>query len=95
MNAHGRRRWMIPLLYTIALAHLAVGALLPWLADAPLLDEYYIASTYIVTWGTDVPGMQNVVDTMTAAQPDLAVSDVYILGWTEAMVTQAITVSTA
>ena len=38
---------------------------------APLLDQYFIASTYIVTWGTDVPGMQNVVDTMTAAQPDL------------------------
>lgn len=57
---------------------------------APLLDEYYIASTYIVTWGTDVPGMQGVVDAMTEAQPDLAVSDVYILGWTEAMVTQAI-----
>lgn len=57
---------------------------------APLLDEHYIASTYIVTWGTDVPGMANVVDSMTAAQPDLTVSDVYILGWTEAMVTQAI-----
>ena len=24
---------------------------------APLLDQYYIASTYIVTWGADVPGM--------------------------------------
>jgi ABC-type branched-subunit amino acid transport system substrate-binding protein len=57
---------------------------------APLLDEYFVASTYIVTWGTDVPGMQAVVDTMTAAQPDLVVSDVYVLGWTEAMVTQAI-----
>ncbi len=57
---------------------------------APLLDEYYIASTYIVTWGTDVPGMQEVVDKMTEAKPDLSVSDVYILGWTEAMVTQAI-----
>ena len=38
---------------------------------APLLDQYYIASTYIVTWGTDVPGMAEVVDTMTAARPDL------------------------
>lgn len=57
---------------------------------APLLDQYYIASTYIVTWGTDVPGMQEVVDTMTAAAPDLPVSDVYILGWTEGMVTQKI-----
>lgn len=57
---------------------------------APLLDQYYIASTYIVTWGTDVPGMAEVVEQMTAAQPDLAVSDVYILGWTEAMITQTI-----
>ena len=57
---------------------------------APLLDQYYIASTYIVTWGADVPGMQEVVDKMTAARPELVVSDVYILGWTEAMITQAI-----
>jgi ABC-type branched-subunit amino acid transport system substrate-binding protein len=57
---------------------------------APLLDEYYIASTYIVTWGADVPGMQEVVDAMTEGRPNLAVSDVYVLGWTEAMVTQAI-----
>jgi ABC-type branched-subunit amino acid transport system substrate-binding protein len=57
---------------------------------APLLDEYYIASTYIVTWGADVPGMQEVVDTMTEKQPDLPVSDVYVLGWTEAQITEAI-----
>ena len=38
---------------------------------APLLDEYYIASTYIVTWGTDVPGMQEVVDAMSAGRPEL------------------------
>ncbi len=57
---------------------------------APLLDEYYIASTYIATWGADVPGMAEVVEEMTAAQPDLAVSDVYILGWTEGQITRAI-----
>jgi ABC-type branched-subunit amino acid transport system substrate-binding protein len=57
---------------------------------APLLDQYYIASTYIATWGSDVPGMAEVVDVMTTNAPDLPVSDVYILGWTEAMVTQAI-----
>jgi ABC-type branched-subunit amino acid transport system substrate-binding protein len=57
---------------------------------APLLDQYYIASTYIVTWGTDVPGMAEVVDTMTAARPDLTVSDVFILGWTEGMITRAV-----
>ncbi len=59
-------------------------------ALAPLLDQYYIASTYIVTWGSDVPGMQEVVDAMTAARPDLPVSDVYILGWTEGEITKAI-----
>ena len=37
-----------------------------------------------------MPGMAEVVDAMTAAAPDLPVSDVYILGWTEAMVTQKI-----
>lgn len=57
---------------------------------APLLDEYYIASTYIATWGTDVPGMAEVVEEMTAAAPDLVVSDVYILGWTEGQITRAI-----
>jgi ABC-type branched-subunit amino acid transport system substrate-binding protein len=57
---------------------------------AEMLDQYYIASTYIVTWGTDVPGMQEVIDEMTTAQPDIPVSDVYILGWTEGMVTEAI-----
>jgi len=57
---------------------------------AALLDEYYIQSTYTVTWGTDVPGMQAVVDEMTARAPDLVVSDVYIVGWTEAMITQEV-----
>ena len=57
---------------------------------APLLDESFIASTYIAVWGADVPGMAEVVEKMTAAKPDLVVSDVYILGWTEAQITQAI-----
>jgi ABC-type branched-subunit amino acid transport system substrate-binding protein len=56
----------------------------------PLLDQYYTASTYIVTWGSDVPGMQEVVDAMTEARPDLPVSDVYIVGWTEGMITKAV-----
>ncbi len=57
---------------------------------APLLDQYYIASTYVTTWGSDFPGMTEVVDAMTAARPDLLPSDVYIIGWTEAMIAQAI-----
>ena len=55
-----------------------------------MLDQYYIYSTYSVIWGADVPGMAEVVEKMTAGRPELVVSDVYILGWTEAMVTQAI-----
>jgi ABC-type branched-subunit amino acid transport system substrate-binding protein len=58
------------------------------LADA--LDQYYTASTYVVTWGADVPGMQEMVDAMTAARPDLPVSDTYIVGWTEGMITKAV-----
>ena len=57
---------------------------------APLLDQYYIASTYIALWGADVPGMPEVVEEMTAARPELVASDVYILGWTEAQITHAI-----
>jgi ABC-type branched-subunit amino acid transport system substrate-binding protein len=57
---------------------------------APLLDEYFIASTYIVTWGTDVPGMQEVVDAMSAGRPELNTSDVFILGWTEGQITKTI-----
>ena len=57
---------------------------------APLMDQYYIASAYVSVWGSDVPGMAAVVEEMTAAQPDLPVSDVYILGWTEAQITHAI-----
>ncbi len=50
---------------------------------APLLAEYYFPSSYIVPWGADVPGMAEVVEKMSAARPDLPVSDVYVLAWTE------------
>ena len=49
----------------------------------PLLGEYYFPSSYIVPWGADVPGMAEVVEKMSAARPDLPVSDVYVLAWTE------------
>jgi len=57
---------------------------------ADLLDKSYVASTYIVTWGEDVPGMEEVVSEMRKRRPNANVSDVYILGWTEAMATQQI-----
>ncbi|HUF97015.1 MAG TPA: ABC transporter substrate-binding protein [Ilumatobacter sp.] len=57
---------------------------------APLLDQYYIQSTYIVTFGTDVPGMAQLVEEMTAGRPDLPVSDVYVLSYTEGKIAEAI-----
>lgn len=57
---------------------------------APLLDEHYFLSTYIVTWGEDVPGMEQLVSEMQARRPDAPISDVYIVGWTEAMATHQI-----
>lgn len=57
---------------------------------AEMLDQYYIFSTYTATWGSDVPGMATVIEEMTAARPDLPVSDPFILGWTEAQATHAI-----
>ena len=43
-----------------------------------------------VTWGEDVPGMAELAEEMTAGRPDLAASDAYIFGWTEAQTTHAI-----
>jgi len=57
---------------------------------APVVDQYYIVSTYQVLWGTDVPAMAPLIEEMTAARPDLRVSDAYIYGWTEAQATHAI-----
>lgn len=34
------RRWVVRWLYAAALAHVLVGALLPWLAGSPLMDGY-------------------------------------------------------
>lgn len=50
---------------------------------APLLDQYYFPSQYTVTWGSEVSGMADLVEKLSAARPDLPVSDAYILAWTE------------
>jgi len=57
---------------------------------APLLDEHYYYSTYTVTWGEDVPGMETLVSEFQERRPDAPISDVYIRGWTEAMATHQI-----
>ena len=57
---------------------------------APLLDANYYYSTYIVTWGEDVPEMEALVSEFRTRRPDAPISDVYIIGWTEAMATHQI-----
>jgi ABC-type branched-subunit amino acid transport system substrate-binding protein len=58
---------------------------------APVLDEVYIHSTYQALWNTeDTPGMQEVVEGMREKRPDAPVSDVYIVGWIEGLITKAI-----
>jgi ABC-type branched-subunit amino acid transport system substrate-binding protein len=57
---------------------------------AELIDSSYWISTYTVTTGTDVPGMQDMIDTIEAYDPDARTSDAYVYGWTEAMIADAI-----
>lgn len=55
-----------------------------------LVDSSFYLSAYTVLLGTDVPGMQEMIDAIKTARPDAAASDYYIYGWTEAQVTEAI-----
>lgn len=55
-----------------------------------LIDQYYWQSTYTVSLGTDVPGMQAMIDSIKAAQPDARSSDAYVYGWTEAQIVDAV-----
>jgi ABC-type branched-subunit amino acid transport system substrate-binding protein len=57
---------------------------------AELIDSSYWISTYTVTVGTDVPGMQDLIDTIQAYDPDARTSDAYVIGWTEAQIADAI-----
>lgn len=57
---------------------------------APVLDAAYFPTTYVAPFGSDVPGMPDLVEAMTAAQPELPSSDSYILGWTYASLTAQI-----
>jgi ABC-type branched-subunit amino acid transport system substrate-binding protein len=51
---------------------------------APALSAFYWISDYYTQWGTDVPGMNEVVEGLTAAYPDRRPSNAFIIGWTEA-----------
>ncbi len=59
-------------------------------AVAPLIDAAFFQSGYNVAWGTDVPGMADLVDAMLAARPDLRPSDAFVIGWLEAKMTEEI-----
>jgi ABC-type branched-subunit amino acid transport system substrate-binding protein len=53
-------------------------------ALAPALQGFYWQTGYNVTWGTDVPGMKEISEVLTAAYPDRRPSDAFIFGWIEA-----------
>jgi ABC-type branched-subunit amino acid transport system substrate-binding protein len=57
---------------------------------ADLIDSSYWISTYTVTTGTDVPGMEDMISTIQAYDPEARTSDAYVYGWTEAMITDAV-----
>ncbi len=58
---------------------------------APLLDAFYTQSTYTLTWNNgDAQGMADMVAELQARIPDKPLSDVYTVGWTEAMATHQI-----
>ena len=57
------------------------------LLDSPVaeaLTGLYWQPNYAVSWGTDVPGMAQVSEVLTARFPERRPSDAFILGWTEA-----------
>ncbi|MGH8874538.1 MAG: ABC transporter substrate-binding protein, partial [Acidimicrobiia bacterium] len=63
------------------------------LLDSPIADalgQLYWQPGYNVTWGTDVPGMQELITAMTEARPDLRPSDASVIGWLEAKTMEAI-----
>jgi ABC-type branched-subunit amino acid transport system substrate-binding protein len=57
---------------------------------AELVDSSYWASTYTVGFGTDVAGMEAMVDAIVERNPEAPASDYYVYGWTQAMITEAI-----
>ncbi len=57
----------------------------------PIADEVYWHSTYTALWNAvDSDGMTEMIEGMRSKRPDAALSDTYIVGWTEGMATQAV-----
>lgn len=60
---------------------------------APALDQFYFHSTYAALWGAnESPGMVDMMTEMVARNPQgtYAEADSYYVGWTEAMLTEAV-----
>ena len=60
---------------------------------ASALDQFYFHSTYAALWGAnDSAGMQDMMSTMQSENPTgtFAEADSYYVGWTQAMLTEAI-----
>jgi ABC-type branched-subunit amino acid transport system substrate-binding protein len=55
-----------------------------------LIDSSYFASSYTAELGVDVPGMAQMIAAIRKARPGARASDAYVLGWTEAQITDAI-----
>lgn len=55
-----------------------------------IIDSSYFASSYTAELGVDVPGMADMIAAIRKAKPRAPASDAYVLGWTEAQITEAI-----
>ena len=54
-------------------------------------SEFYFQSYYQAPWATPgIPGMETLVEAMTANRPDLNISDVYTTGWIEGIMAQTL-----
>jgi len=67
--------------YTFQLLDTALG---------PVLSDAYYQSSYFVALGTDVPGMQPMIDALKVAFPDRRPSDNFIIGWVYSMAMEAV-----
>jgi len=58
---------------------------------AEQFDQYYYASGYQASWATPgIPGMETLVAEMTTRRPDLNISDVFVTGWIEGIMTETL-----
>lgn len=55
-----------------------------------LIDSSYYSPGYAVAFGTDVPAMKEMSEAILAYQPGAPPSDYYVIGWTQAQITEAI-----